>query len=217
MEDHAAAAEHMDSIYRVQRHFYDLTRKYYLLGRDRLINELRPPAGGNVLELGCGTGRNLVTAARRYPEVRFHGVDISSMMLETAAAKVAAAALANRITLSPGDASTWSPPAGSAVSQFDRVMIPYALSMIPPWRETITNAIRLLSTGGSLHIVDFGSQERLPAAFKSGLHAWLRKFSVEPREDIETVLRAIAARDGLALRFERPFRGYAVYAVLARR
>ncbi len=115
MEDHASAAEHMDSIYRVQRHFYDLTRKYYLLGRDRLINELRPPAGGNVLELGCGTGRNLVTAARRYPEARFHGVDISSMMLETAAAKVAAAALANRITLSPGDASTWSPPAGSAV------------------------------------------------------------------------------------------------------
>ena len=24
----------MDAIYRRQRHFYDLTRKYYLLGRD---------------------------------------------------------------------------------------------------------------------------------------------------------------------------------------
>ncbi|HWU72526.1 MAG TPA: SAM-dependent methyltransferase, partial [Sphingomonas sp.] len=27
----------MDAIYRSQRHFYDLTRKYYLLGRDALI------------------------------------------------------------------------------------------------------------------------------------------------------------------------------------
>ena len=27
-------AGHMDAIYRSQRHFYDLTRKYYLLGRD---------------------------------------------------------------------------------------------------------------------------------------------------------------------------------------
>ena len=39
----------MDAIYRTQRHFYDLTRKYYLLGRDRLIRELAPPKGGTVL------------------------------------------------------------------------------------------------------------------------------------------------------------------------
>ena len=31
------AARHMDGIYRYQRHIYDLTRKYYLLGRDRMI------------------------------------------------------------------------------------------------------------------------------------------------------------------------------------
>ena len=40
------AGEKMDRIYRVQRHFYDLTRKYYLLGRDRLIRGagVRPSA-----------------------------------------------------------------------------------------------------------------------------------------------------------------------------
>ena len=31
----------MDAIYRRQRHIYDATRKYYLLGRDRLIADLR--------------------------------------------------------------------------------------------------------------------------------------------------------------------------------
>ena len=30
------AFEKMDKMYRHQRYFYDLTRKYYLLGRDRL-------------------------------------------------------------------------------------------------------------------------------------------------------------------------------------
>ncbi len=33
-------AELMDGVYRYQRHVYDLTRKYYLLGRDRLIDGL---------------------------------------------------------------------------------------------------------------------------------------------------------------------------------
>ncbi|MEP4422552.1 MAG: methyltransferase domain-containing protein, partial [Nitratireductor sp.] len=72
--DHAAL---MDANYRFQRHVYDLTRKYYLLGRDRLVDALQVPAGGSVLELGCGTGRNLVRVARRYPHARLFGLDIS--------------------------------------------------------------------------------------------------------------------------------------------
>ena len=34
----AAGAALMDRLYRRQRHFYDVTRKHYLLGRDRLID-----------------------------------------------------------------------------------------------------------------------------------------------------------------------------------
>ena len=70
----------MDNVYRHQRHIYDLTRKYYLLGRDRMIAELDPPAGGSALELGCGTGRNLILAARRFPDTHFYGLDISAEM-----------------------------------------------------------------------------------------------------------------------------------------
>ena len=58
----AAGAALMDRLYRRQRHFYDVTRKHYLLGRDRLIDGLAPPSGGRVLEIGCGTARNLVTS-----------------------------------------------------------------------------------------------------------------------------------------------------------
>ena len=59
-----AVAARMDAIYRGQRHIYDVTRRYYLLGRDGLIADLDVPAGGTVLEIGCGTGRNLIAVGR---------------------------------------------------------------------------------------------------------------------------------------------------------
>ena len=84
MSDSVAASTLMDGIYRRQRHIYDLSRKYYLLGRDRLIEQLSPPPGGRVLEIGCGTARNLVAAAAAYPQAEFYGIDISAAMLATA-------------------------------------------------------------------------------------------------------------------------------------
>ncbi len=38
-------ARRMDHMYRYQRHFYDVTRKYYLFGRDTLIREMNPASG----------------------------------------------------------------------------------------------------------------------------------------------------------------------------
>ena len=81
------AAVLMDRIYRRQRHIYDFTRKYYLLGRDLLIERLAPPAGSRALEIGCGTARNLVCAARVHPDAEFFGIDISQEMLSTAATR----------------------------------------------------------------------------------------------------------------------------------
>ena len=79
------AARLMDQMYRRQRHIYDLSRKYYLLGRDETIARLGPRPATAVLEIGCGTGRNLIKAARAYPEARFYGLDVSRAMLDTAA------------------------------------------------------------------------------------------------------------------------------------
>lgn len=214
--DTNSAARHMDAIYRGQRHIYDLTRKYYLLGRDRLIAELAPPIGGTVLELGCGTGRNLILAARTYPDARFYGVDISEEMLITARANVEKVGLSPRIRLAQGDASAVDTVTAFGVPAFDRVFVSYALSMIPPWCETAAHALSLTKAGGSLHVVDFGGQAELPGWFRSGLRAWLAKFSVEPREDLEAVLAEIARDQGGRLEFRRLYRDYARYAVVRR-
>ncbi len=81
----AAATARMNRIYKRQRHIYDATRKFYLLGRDGLIDRLQlRAAGDSVLEIGCGTGRNLILAAQRYPGVRCCGIDVSTEMLTSA-------------------------------------------------------------------------------------------------------------------------------------
>ena len=98
----ADASVLMDRMYRHQRHFYDLTRKYYLPGRDRLIEGLSPPRGGRVLEVGCGTARNLVLAARAWPAARFFGIDVSSEMLVTARQRVQRGGLSGRIDQGAG-------------------------------------------------------------------------------------------------------------------
>lgn len=199
----------MDAIYRTQRHFYDLTRKYYLLGRDRLIAELAPPAGGTVLEIGCGTGRNLIAAARRFPHARYFGIDISEAMLATARANIARAGLADRITLAQGDATRFDAGALFGVSQFDRIFQSYTLSMIPDWRGALAQGAGKLAPGGRLDVVDFGQQERLPSAFRSLLFAWLARFDVAPRAELAAALSAIAAERGLIASFTPRYRGYA--------
>jgi S-adenosylmethionine-diacylgycerolhomoserine-N-methlytransferase len=210
------AARHMDGIYKYQRYIYNATRKYYLLGRDRLLDELRPDNGSTVLELGCGTGRNLILAARRYPHARFVGLDISYAMLETARASIARAGLAERIQVHQADATAFDLPALCGEAQVTRVFVSYTLSMIPPWRQVLPQALQAVAPGGRLHIVDFGQQAGWPRWFKAGLFAWLRQFSVQPRADLEGELTKLARDAGAALDVRHLYRGYADYAVLTK-
>ena len=207
-------AEQMDAIYKVQRHIYDLTRKYYLLGRDRLIERLQPPRGGSVLEIACGTGRNLVAAARAYPDVHFFGLDISEEMLISARLAVRRAGLENRVTLARADATAFDAQALFGVAKMDRAYISYALSMIPDWRAAIGQGVDVLSPDGCLHVVDFGQQERLPKLFRSGLHAWLARFHVAPRAELPELVN-LYYRGGHDVDFTRLYGGYAWAAEIA--
>ena len=61
----------MDDVYKNQRYVYDFTRKFYLLGRDHLIEQLNAGPDDNILEVGCGTGRNLLKASKLFPGTQF--------------------------------------------------------------------------------------------------------------------------------------------------
>ena len=73
-----------------------------------------------------------------------------------------------------------------------------------------------LAQNGEMHIVDFGHQEGLPGWFGVGLRRWLARFDVIPCDDLESELMALTSRTNAALHFERPYRGYAQYAIVRR-
>jgi ubiquinone/menaquinone biosynthesis C-methylase UbiE len=102
-------------------------------------------AGGEVLEVAVGTGRNLPF----YPAaVSLTGVDLSPAML--AVARDRAAGLGRPATLVEADAHEL-PFAGSS---FDTVVCTLGLCSIPDDRAAITEMHRVLRPGGQLLLLD---------------------------------------------------------------
>lgn len=199
--DHAAL---MDSIYRGQRHIYDATRKYYLFGRDRLIAGLACEPGDSVLEIACGTGRNLDRIGRKWPGVRLFGLDISNEMLISASGR-----LGTRALLAQGDARDFDAATALGQRRFDRVVLSYSLSMIPDWERALRHAAALVAPGGSLQLVDFGTLEGLPRPLAAALRGWLAKFHVEPRGFMREAALRVCALEALDCEWEDgPFAYY---------
>ncbi|MDX0807600.1 methyltransferase domain-containing protein [Sinorhizobium medicae] len=204
----------MDRMYRHQRYIYDFTRKYYLFGRDTLLRELTPAPGASILEVGCGTGRNLAMIGDLYPGVRLFGLDISAEMLAAAKTKLRRQGRPDSF-LRVADATDFT-AASFGQNGFDRIVISYALSMVPDWERAIDAAIAALNPGGSLHIADFGQQEGWPAGFRRLLQAWLGRFHVTPREALFDVMRKKAQTNGSSLEVRSFGRGYAWLVVYRR-
>lgn len=211
------AFEKMDRMYRYQRYFYDFTRKYYLLGRDRLIREMKISGGESVLEIGCGTARNLVILAQKHPRTRFFGLDASAAMLETAHSKVKTKNIEN-ITLKTALADEFSFDETFDLEQkFDAVFFSYSISMIPSWKEAIENALKNLKTGKSLYIVDFYTQRNLPEWFRKILQSWLKQFHVKYPEDLIPFLQGLQKKDLGKLSVKSIFRSYSFIAEFEKR
>lgn len=175
--DHAVL---MDNIYRYQRYIYDITRKYYLLGRDRILREMDVRPGDTVLEMGCGTARNLLLLAKQQPNAYYYGLDASNEMLVTAEQKVKRAGFADRIALRPclAEEADFNKTFGLD-EPFDYIFFSYALSMIPTWEDALQTALNNLKPGGWIYIVDFCDQQALPAWFRKLLTWWLSLFHVK--------------------------------------
>ncbi|MEL6874513.1 MAG: class I SAM-dependent methyltransferase [Pseudomonadota bacterium] len=198
----------MDRVYRSQSGLYDVTRKYYLLGRDQLIRDLAPPHGGRVLEIGCGTARNLICAARQWPDTEYVGVDISSEMLRTARKNLKRSGLTGSISLFQGDAEDLSQSPAWDGAGFDRVFMSFCVSMIPDWQTAVRQALTLLKPSGELHVVDFGQLENLPAPARYALGQWLALFHVKPRKLLRDFFRELDSETGTRTEFRQLYRGY---------
>lgn len=183
----ADALVRMERMYRPQIGFYDLTRKFYLLGRDRLIATMPISPGDLVCEVGCGTGRNLALLARRDPTLHLFGLDASAAMLERARIRSVAA-------FAHGLAEALDPAIDFGLTRpFDRAFFSYALSIIPDWRGAIARALTVVRPGGTVATVDFGDQRSWPRPAKQALRAWLALFDVRPVDGLLPHLRGLEA------------------------
>lgn len=206
--------EKMDRMYHLQRHFYDFTRKYYLLGRDQLLHDMEVKPGETVLEVGCGTGRNLVILAKRHPDAHFFGLDASADMLEMADTKIDSARLRN-VTLSNMLAEDfYYVNTFEMTDRFDKIFFSYSISMIPDWRAAVDNALNNLKPGGELFIVDFYDQKDLPRTFRKMLQNWLKAFHVQFWSDLLPYLGTLETKGLVRLAVNPLYKRYAFIARL---
>jgi len=143
-------AERMRRYYRFHSKIYDLTRWSFLFGRDRVIDRIAEHAAPKrILEIGCGTGRNLLRLARRFPAAAVTGIDISDAMLKVAEKNVRRHG--GKIELAKYHYDRPLKP-----ESYDLILFSYSLSMINPgWREALEAARRDLAPGGWLAVADF--------------------------------------------------------------
>lgn len=184
-QQHKAHGELLNKIYSIQRHFYDLTRKYYLFGRDQVLQELVRCNPNSVLEIGCGTGRNLFMLERllRSSSMDLHherspvlcGLDASTEMLAYASKH---RPINSDITLGFGYAESFSPQELFARDAFSDILFSYSLSMIPESILALNHALTLLAPEGRIWIVDFWDQSGYPRWFQKLLRWWLELFHV---------------------------------------
>ncbi|MFT5369502.1 MAG: S-adenosylmethionine-diacylgycerolhomoserine-N-methyltransferase [Candidatus Latescibacterota bacterium] len=190
----------MDHMYRHARHIYNATRKYYLLGRDTLLDHIAQHPADHVLEIGCGTARNLIGLASKLPHAHLFGLDASTEMLKTATKSVHRAGHTEHIVLRQGLAEHLDPAQTFGLTtSFDTIFFSYSLSMMPAWPRALDAALQILKPNGRLYIVDFWDQADLPKWFSKLLTQWLTRFNVTYHPELLDHLNSLAQHHEISL------------------
>src|SRR5205085_3755397 len=162
-----------------ERHFRWQTEGPYISATEAaLVARAQPRAGERVLEIGCGEGANLVHL--RQSDIAFHlfAVDFSH-----AKARFARAATAAHVA----NADAGRLPFRSGM--FDAVLVRDLLHHVPDRRAVISEALRVLRSGGSITVIEPNAWNPLVAAMavaippeRGMLQSTMRRVGTELRE-----------------------------------
>lgn len=114
---------------------------------DLLHHDTAYPPGSTVLEVGCGTGAQTLTLARRSPGARIVSVDVSANSLAEARAR--AAGLDN-VEFRQADIFTLPFAAGS----FDHVFVCFVLEHLTRPLDALRTLRGILRPGGSITVIE---------------------------------------------------------------
>lgn len=142
------------SHYQRDARVYDLNRRFFLFGRKRVIADLGRHLRGHraprrILEVGCGTGVNLLALNDAFPRASIHGIDLSTDML----------AIARQRTVDIPQIALTHQPFGADLRDepYDLIHFSYVLSTMPDLGQSLDIARSCLAPGGHIAMVDFYS------------------------------------------------------------
>lgn len=137
--------------YRWHAAVYDLTRWAFLFGRRQvLLQAAAKTVPQRILEIGCGTGRNLAELADCFPKAQIVGVDLSRDMLDRARPKLKKHGRRVALLHRAYDAPI------AVGAKFDLILFSYSLSMMNPGFAKVLEICREdLSEKGAVAVVDF--------------------------------------------------------------
>jgi S-adenosylmethionine-diacylgycerolhomoserine-N-methlytransferase len=136
--------------YKKDASIYDFNRRFFLFGRNRLINQIaKTLSPSSILEIGCGTGVNLIKLNKLFPDSKITGLDVSPEMLQVARTKISRNA---NITLINDmfDQHTSLPT-------FDLILCSYTASTVPNLSLFLNTIATHLTDQGHFACVDFHS------------------------------------------------------------
>lgn len=138
------------SYYRFHSHIYDITRWSFLFGRTSLITMIPDlPPQPRILEIGCGTGKNIEQMEYHFPDGVIVGMDMSTEMLKKARNRLQPSDNIRLVNNQYGRASL-------NLDQFDLILLSYSLTMFQSPVDDIFNHLHQdLKPDGYLAVVDF--------------------------------------------------------------
>lgn len=155
----AQVAQMFDNI----AHRYDFLNHFFSLGIDKLwrrkaVRMLLSKGPKEILDVATGTADFAIEAARKAPELKVIGVDISAGMLDVGRTKVTHAGQDGRVELVLGDGESLPFDDG----RFDAFTVAFGVRNFENLEAGLREMQRTLKSGGKGYILEFSKPRMFP-------------------------------------------------------